>query len=221
MNAGQKLATDPNSSALKLLKSVNMSIAIQENSETTRAGADSTNALPDIEIRFTPVYAWIAIGFGVIVFLLGLFIALLTHHRNLGFGLVLCLISAAAVIGGNYWRKHLHVVAQMNPRQLVLRRDGPIEWDNIAAIEKKALHSFNHGVRHRSEFVCIKLKNKPAPKNAWDVFFLKAKSAILGYDVIVSANDMACTAESFIAECRKRMATASDLTIAIESSETR
>jgi hypothetical protein len=186
-----------------------MSIAIQEHSETARAGVDCTNAqLPDIEIRFTPVYAWILIGFGVIVFVLGLFIALLTHHRNLGFGLVLCLISVAAVIGGNYWRKHLHVVAKMNPQQLVLRRDGPIDWDNIAAIENKAIHSFNHGVRHRAEFVCIRLKNKPAPKNAWDGFFLKAKSAILGYDVIVSGNDMACTAEWFVGECRKRMAVA-------------
>jgi len=187
-----------------------MSIAIKEHSDTTRADVESMNApLPNIEIRFTPVYAWMMIGFGVIFFLLGLFIALLAHHRNLGFGLVLCLISIPAVIGANYWRKHLHVVAQMNPQQLVLRRDGPIGWDNIAVIENKVLHSFNHGARHRSEFVCLKLKTKPVPKDRWHGFFLKAKSAIIGYDVILSANDMSCTADWFIAECRKRMAAAS------------
>jgi hypothetical protein len=184
-----------------------MSMAVQEHSETTQTGADSTPApLPDIEIRFTAVYAWMTIGFGVIAFLLGLFIALLGHHRSVGFGFVICLISVPAVIGANYWRKHLHIVAQMTSRQLLLRRDGPIDWDNIAEIESKAIHSFNHGVRHRSEFVCIKLKNRPAPKDRWHDFFLKAKRAIIGYDVIVSANEMACTADWFTAECRKRMA---------------
>jgi len=196
-----------NSSALELLKKCDMSIAIHEHPEMTRKGIDYTNApLPDINIRFTPVYAWMTIGFGVIVFLFGVFIAMLSHHRNVDFGLVLCLTSVTAVIGGNYWRKHLHVVARMNARQLVLRRDGSIDWGNIAVIENKAIHSFNHGVRHRSEFVCIKLKNRPTPKNAWEGFFLKAKSAILGYDIVVGADELSCTAEWFVAECRKRMA---------------
>jgi hypothetical protein len=65
------------------------------------------------------------------------------------------------------------------------------------------------GARTRSEFVCIKLKNKPAPKSRMEGFFLKAKRANVGYDVIVPANDMACTADWFIVECRKRMAAAS------------
>ena len=195
-----------NSSALELLKSVEMSMAVEEHSETTQAGADCIHAPPNLEIRFTPVYAWMTIGFGVIFFLLGFFIALLGHHRNLGFGFVICLISVPAVIGANYWRKHLHIVAQMTPGQLVLRRDGSIDWDNIAAIENKEIRSSYHGARGRSEFVCIRLKNKPAPKNRWDSFFLKAKHAITGYDVIVPANDMSCTADWFIAECRKRMA---------------
>jgi hypothetical protein len=189
-----------------------MGIAVQEHLKTPPAGADSiVTPPPDIEIRFTPVYAWMTIGFGVIVFLLGLFIALLTHHRNLGFGLGLCLISVAAVIGANYWRKHLHVVAQMNLRQLVLRRGGPIDWDNIAAIENKEIRSFYHGARTRSEWICIKLKNKPTPKDRWHEFFLKAKSAITGYDIIVAANEMSCTADWFVAECRKRTAAASAL----------
>jgi hypothetical protein len=81
-----------------------------------------------------------------------------------------------------------------------------VNWDNIAAIENKEMRSTSHGVRNKSEFVCIKLKNRPAPKNGWDGFFLKAKRAITGYDIIVPANDMSCTADWFIAECRKRMA---------------
>jgi len=134
-------------SALELLKSVEMSMAVEEHSETTQAGADCTRAQPNLEIRFTPVYAWMTIGFGVVFFLLGFFIALLGHHRNLGFGVVICLISVPAVIGANYWRKHLHVVAQMTPGQLVLRRDGSIDWDNIAAIENKEIRSSYHGAR--------------------------------------------------------------------------
>jgi len=185
-----------------------MSIAVQDHPAIGQTVVATTDApLPDIEIRFTPVYAWMTIGFGVICFFLGLFIALLAHH-GVGFGLSMCFISIAAAIGANYWRKHLHVVAQMTPRQLVLRKDGPVDWGNIAAIENKEIHAFNHGVRHRSEFVCIKLKSSPPPKNKWDGFFIKAKRAVIGYDIIVSVNDMACTADWFIDECRKRMAVA-------------
>jgi hypothetical protein len=211
VNAGREL-TFWNGSAPELLGNVNMSIAIQDHSETARTGVDSTNApLPDIEIRFTPVIAWLMIGFGVIFFILGLCFVFLGHHRNPGLGLFISVTAVAAAIGGNYWRKHLHVVARMNPRQLVLRRDGPIEWDNIAAIENKVMHSFNHGVRHRSEFVCIKLKQKPTSKSGLEGFFLKAKSAITGYDIIVGASELSCTADWFVAECRKRMAAASAL----------
>jgi len=189
-----------------------MSVALHDESAIAQTVVTTPAApLPNIEIRFTPVYAWITIGFGAICFCLGLFIALLAHH-DVGFGLSMCFMSVAAAIGANYWRKHLHVVAQMTPRQLVLRRDGPIDWENIAAIENKEIHTSNHGVGHRSEFVCIKLKNSPPPKNKWDGFFIKAKRAIIGYDIIVSANDMACTADWFTAECRKRMAASASST---------
>jgi hypothetical protein len=96
----------------------------------------------------------------------------------------------------------------MTSRHLVLRRDGAIDWDNIAAIEHKEIRASYHGAPTRAEFVCIKLKNKPAPKAGLEGFFLKAKRAIIGYDVIVPANEMLCTTHWFIAECRKRMAAA-------------
>ena len=92
---------------------------------TAPARAHETGAtLPVIDIRLTAIYAWLMIGFGCLVFLLGLVLAILHHGRDLGFGLCLSGISLATALGGNYWLKHLHIVAQLTPRQLILRRDG-------------------------------------------------------------------------------------------------
>jgi hypothetical protein len=199
-------------SALELLKNLEMSIAVQDHSATAQPSAATTDApLPDIEIRFTPVYAWLTMGFGVLFFVLGLFFVFWGHHRNPGLGVFISVTAVAAGIGANYWRKHLHIVAQMNSRQLVLRRDGTIDWDNIAAIENKEIRASYHGAPTRSEWICIKLKNKPTPKDRWQGFFLKAKSAITGYDIILGADELSCTADWFIAECRKRMDAASAL----------
>src|SRR5262245_38922765 len=165
-------------------------------------------ALPVIDIRLTAVYAWLMIGFGCLCFVLGLVLAMLHHGRDLAFGLCLSGISLATAIGGNYWRKHLHIVAQLTPRQLILRRDGAVNWGEIAAIETRQLSAFNHGVRHQSRFVCIQLKNRPPAKNGWDAFFHKAKHAISGFDIIVGESELSCTAEWFAEECRKRMAAA-------------
>jgi hypothetical protein len=176
-------------------------------SATTPAGAPGhRTALPLIDIRLTAVYAWLVIGFGCLCFLLGLVLATLHHGRDLRFGLVLSAISLATAIGGNYWRKHLHIVAQLTPQQLILRRDGPVNWGEIEALDSKRIHAFNHGVRHESRFVCIKLKNRPPAKNGMHAFFLKAKQAISGYDIILGESELSCTTEWFIDECRKRMA---------------
>jgi hypothetical protein len=131
---------------------------------------------------------------------------MLHHGRDLGFGLSLSGISLATALGGNYWRKHLHIVAQLTPQQLILRRDGAVNWGEIAAIDNKQIQAFNHGVRHEARFVCIKLKNRRPAKNGMDAFFLKAKRAISGYDIILGESELSCTAEWFIDECRKRMA---------------
>src|SRR6516225_6272475 len=74
---------------------------------TAPAGAhEGGAALPVIDIRFSPVCAWLMIGFGCLVFLLGLVLAMLHHGRDLTFGLCLSGISLATAVGGNYWRKH-------------------------------------------------------------------------------------------------------------------
>jgi len=194
--------------------SVIMHTAIKDNiSGTQRSGAgDASEALPTVVIRFSPVCAWIGIGFGVIGFFLGLVISLLHPHRDLRFGICLSTLSAAMVIGCNYWRKHLHIVAQLTPEKLILRRDGAVKWSEITTIEKKKLRVRYHGPAHESEYVCIRLKNRPQAKNGFDQFFHKAKHAITGYDIIVGDSEISCTADWFIAECRKRMAAVADCT---------
>jgi hypothetical protein len=161
---------------------------------------------PTIEIRLTAKYAWILIGAGAIFFVLGF----LFGSKNAPLGIFISVAAFAAMIGGNYWRQNLHVVARLTPRQLVLRRDGTIDWTNIAAIDKKVIHSPNHGVRHRSEFVCIKLKTKPKARDGVYGFLDKVKNTVLGgYDIVLGDAELSCTADWFIAECKKRMASQS------------
>jgi len=179
----------------------------------TPPGADAAPtadaALPVIVIRFPATYAWLAIGFGGLFFLLGILFALLQPHRNLAFGAFLSTVSLAAAIGANYWRQHLLVVAQLTPRQLILRRDGTVNWSDIAAIEKKEIHSSYRGTAGTSQFARIRLKSRPAPKGRLHGFLQKAKHAVTGYDIIVPASELSCTADWFVAECHKRMAAAS------------
>ena len=173
------------------------------------AGAGEAGpTLPDVVIRFPATSAIGAMGFGALFFCLGLWIASVNHHRNLGVGLSLSLASVAAVVGANYWRRHLHVVARLTARQLVLRRDGAVDWGDIAEIKANTIHTYYRGAARQSDFVCIRLKSGPAPKGKLDRFFRNARRAVSGYDIIVGASELSCTAEWFVAECRKRMAAA-------------
>lgn len=157
---------------------------------------------PPLEIRLTAQYAWILIGAGAIFFVFGF----LVGTKNAPLGIFISIAAFAAMVGGNYWRNNLHVVARLTPRQLILRRDGAIDWTNIAAIDKKEIHAPNHGVRHRSEFVCIKLKIKPKAREGVYGFLDKVKNTVLGgYDIVLGDSELSCTADWFIAECKKRM----------------
>src|SRR5262249_5066609 len=121
-------------------------------SDATHRPAPARTQLPTIEVRFSPVYAWMLIGFGAIFF--GL--ALVLGKKFPPLGLFIALVSLAGMVGGNYWRQHLHVVARMTPRHLILRREGSVAWSEIAQLEKKVVHVYYRG-SHRSEFVCIRL----------------------------------------------------------------
>jgi len=164
-------------------------------------------ALPVIEVRFPPTYAWLAIGISAVFFLLGLVFAFV-DRRNLGVSALISTASLAAMAGAAYWLQHLHVVARLTPSQLVLRRDGPVNWADVAAIKYVEIRSSYRGTPTRAELICIKLKNRPARKGGLEGFMLRAKHAITGYDIIVPGNELSCSAEWFVAECHKRVAAA-------------
>ena len=161
----------------------------------------STLSLPTIEIRFPATYAWGLMALGVIFFLVGF----LPLGKNPGLGVFIMSLSVAAVIGGNYWRHHLHVVARLTPKHLILRRGGAVDWTNIASIEKKTIHARYRGAGETSEFICIRLRNKRPPAPGLEGWMDKMKTKVTGYDLVVPGNEMSCTADWFIAECQKRM----------------
>jgi hypothetical protein len=165
-------------------------------------------ALPVVELRFPPLYAWLLVGIGVAFAVLGLFLRLTTTHAP-GLAVFIAVCGVAGAAGGNYWRHHLHCVARLTPRQLYLQREGTIDWTNIAAIEKKQLKTTYRGVRNTSEFVCITLKKKRPVNDRLTGFMHNLKSTITGYDIIVPDTELSCTADWFLAECRKRMDAAS------------
>jgi hypothetical protein len=158
--------------------------------------------LPTIEVRFSPVYAWMLIGFGAIFF--GL--ALVLGKKFPPLGVFIALASLAAMVGGNYWRQHLHVVARITPRHLILRREGSVAWTEIAQLEKKVVHVYYRG-SHRSEFVCIRLTARRNVREGVSGVLDMIKTKLLGgYDLVVPGSELSCTVDSFIAECQKRMA---------------
>ena len=165
---------------------------------------------PVLEIRFSPVYAWLLMGAGAVFFLLSLLFAspFGARRMNTAFDLFLAVLSLAAIVGGNYWRHHRHVVARLTPRQLILRRGGAVNWTDIAQIDKKEIHVRYRASMGDSEYVCIKLKSKRPVEPGLAGLLLTLKSRLTGYDIIVPATELSCSAEFFIAECRKRMAAA-------------
>jgi len=178
---------------------------------------------PDIELRLSPLYAWLLIGFGgVSLFLRILVASSAAKVHNTGLGILICLASMGAIGGGNYWRKHLPVMVRMTSRELSLPKMWPrrviVPWSEITVIEKKTLTGFRLGVRQVSEHVCIKLKN-PLPSNdrlseSWpaykrlnDTLMNGVKNHLLGgYDLFLNPQDeFLRDADWFIAECKKRM----------------
>lgn len=154
-------------------------------------------SLPTIEIRFPAVYAWGLMALGAIFFVVGF----LPLGQNTALGVFIMLLSLAAVIGGNYWRHHRHVVARLTPNQLILRRGGAVDWGGIATIEKKSIRAR----RETSEFICIKLRTPRPPAPGLEGWLDKLKARVTGYDLVIPGNELSCTADWFIAQCLKRM----------------
>ena len=185
-----------------------------------------SGAMPEIELRLSPLYALGLIVFGAMMFFVGLlFLSTQSRGRNVGLGIFICAASAATMIGSNYWRHHLPVMVRMTSRQLLIPGQWPrrvvVDWNNIADIQKKSLAISRYGVRNQSEFVLIKLKKPlevddplsqafPAYKRFNQAFVKGISHAILGgYDLVINPLDFFRTADWFIAECKKRMTDAS------------
>jgi hypothetical protein len=177
-------------------------MSMHQNNAAAAARGSASVALPVLEIRFSPIYAWLLIGFGGIFFLL----AFLVGSKNPGLGVLIAVLSVGGMFGGNYWRHHLHVVARMTPRQLILQRGGTMSWGDIAAIEKKTIRVPYKGVSQESSYVCIKLKTPRKATDKLQGFLDKVKKTVLGgYDIIVPESELSCSVDWFIAECKKRM----------------
>ena len=175
--------------------------AYQSNGPAATRGSASPIP-PVVEIRFSPVYAWLLIGAGAIFF----FLSFLVGSKNPGLGIFIGILSVGGIFGGNYWRHHLHVVARMTPRELFLQRGGTVSWTNIAAIEKKTIRLPYKGVMQETSYVCIKLKTPSKAPDRLQGFLDKVKKTVLGgYDIVVGDSELSCSVDFFIAECKKRM----------------
>ena len=182
-----------------------------------------TGVNPNIELRLSPGYAWLLIGFGALFLLVGILIASpIAKGRNVGLGLLISLVSIGAILGGNYWRQHSPVMVRMTSHQLSLPKMWPrrvnVPWSEIAKIEKKTVTGFRRGMRQTTDLVCIKLKD-PLPSNdqlskSWpayqrfqDALMKGVKDNLLeGYDLFLNPQDeFLRDADWFIAECKKRM----------------
>src|ERR1700742_516182 len=98
-----------------------MTAAIHNSVNATGRGrtAQPSTSLPNIELRLSALYPWLLIGFGGVFFFLGLlFASPMAKGRNIGVGILICVVSVGAVVGGNYWRHHLPVMVRMTPREL-------------------------------------------------------------------------------------------------------
>ena len=202
-----------------------MSSAHSNNAAATAQAraARPTTALPDIELRLSPLYAWLLIGFGAIFLLLGVLIASpIARGQNVGLGFFISLASIGAIVGGNYWRRHLPVMVRMTSHQLSLPKMWPrrvvVPWSEITEIEKKTVTFFRRGMRQTSDLVFIKLKNPltsndqlsrswPAYKRFNDMLMNGVKNNLLGgHDLFLNPQDeFLRDADWFIAECKKRM----------------
>ena len=178
--------------------------------------------LPDVVLKLSPLYAWGVMSFGAIMFVIGLlFLSPDAQGRNVTAGALISIASAAAVTGGNYWRKHMPVMARMTSHQLHLPGMWPrkivVNWTDIVALEKKTLTVRYRGA-HTKDFIGIKLKNPIPPSDPLsqaspfyrrfnEVLTKGLNQAILGrFDLAIDPlSQFGRTPDWFIAECQKRI----------------
>lgn len=188
---------------------------------TAKRAADGAK-LSDVELKLSPFYAWGVMGFAAIMFVIGLlFLSPHAEGRNVTLGASISIASAAAIAGGNHWRKHMPVMARLTSRQLHLPGMWPrkvvVNWTDIIVLEKKTLTVRYRGT-HTTEYVCIKLKNpippsdplshaSPAYRRFNETLIKGFNQAILGgFDLAIDPlGQFGRTAYWFMTECQKRV----------------
>lgn len=156
----------------------------------------------DIEITFSPLYAWMLIGFGCFFFLLGLFILTpLAAERNVPAAVAICVAAAAGIAGGAYWLKHLPVMLRFTAQEMQFPGSASIRWSEMERVDVQTLDIDGQHV----SYVCIKLKTKRPADGGLQRLFQAARNAIMGeYDIVLDEQKYARSAKWIAGECERR-----------------
>lgn len=157
----------------------------------------------DIEITFSPLYAWMLIGFGLFFFLLGLFVMTpWAVGGSVALGVLIALAAAAGMGGGVLWLKHLPVVLRFTSEELQVIGSAPVRWSEIERVDVQKIDMEGHLV----SYVCIELKTRRAVEGNLNRAFQAARSAVLGdYDIVLDEQKYSRPAEWLAAECKRRV----------------
>jgi hypothetical protein len=118
------------------------------------AESDSNDTL---EITFSPVFAWMLIGFGIIFVILGVgFMTPLSPRQNILLGTGIVIAALSAILGGRVWLRNLPVVMRLKPEGLEIVKQGiTLRWSDIDCVEIKTVYKKGNvtylGIRLKSE----------------------------------------------------------------------
>ena len=157
----------------------------------------------DTEITFSPIYAWMLIGFGSFFFLLGLFVLTpWAKGGSLALGILIALVAAGGIAGGVIWLKHLPVVLRLTADELQVSGVTPVRWSEIERVDVQKLEIDGTPVH----YVCIRLTNRRPVEGSLNRLFQAGRNALLGdYDIVLDEQKYSRPADWLAAECRKRL----------------
>lgn len=158
-----------------------------------------------IEIRLTPTYAWMAMGFGVLFFLLGvLFMIPLMPRHNYLLGLAVMVTSALVFFAGRWWARNLPVCVRIGPQGLEFV--GNKITYLLSDISEVGVHRLYLG-KWRT-FFCLRLRPGCAEKYKGHSggIMQTAVSAIIGeWDIIVTDELWVMGAEELKSQVDRRI----------------
>src|SRR5688572_21241370 len=86
-----------------------------------KAGVSMSEASTDktIEVKFSPVFAWMLIIFAGSFVLIGIFLMTpFSPRQNILLGIGIVIAAVAGIFGGRYWLRHLPVMLRLGPEGL-------------------------------------------------------------------------------------------------------